>query len=52
MPIWNEKQAMTKPTLQEVAVMFTRASLRDKNANSGVLTRLQVACICSKCLVK
>ena len=43
MPIWNEKLAMTKPTLQEVAIMFTRAVLRDKEAKSGILTRFQVA---------
>jgi len=52
MPIWNEKLASTKPTLQEVAVMFTRAALRDKDARSGILTRFQVAGICSKCLLK
>lgn len=52
MPIWNEKLASTKPTLTEIAVMFTRAVLRDKNAKSGILTRFQVACICTKCLVK
>lgn len=52
MTIWNEKLAMSKPTLQEVAIMFTRAVLRDINAKSGILTRFQVAAICSKCLVK
>lgn len=34
MPIWNEKLATTKPTLQEIAVMFTRAVLREKDAKS------------------
>lgn len=52
MPIWNEKLAATKPTLKEVANMFTRAVLRDKDAKSGVLTRFQVAGICVKCLTK
>jgi hypothetical protein len=52
MPIWNEKLATQKPSLKEVATMFTRAVLRNKEATSWVLTRFQTAWICSKCLVK
>lgn len=52
MTIWNERQATTKPTLKEVATMFTRAVLRDSSVKSGVLTRYQVAAICGKYLIK
>lgn len=52
MEIWNLLEGLRQPTLEEKAIMFTRAVLRDPKATKLTLTREQVVIVCSRDLLK
>ncbi len=51
MEVWNMLERYRKPTLEEKAIMFTRAALRDPSIKTLSLTREQVVIVCARDLM-